>query len=98
MARRLVAPAENGVDDSIQFFELNVTILEAAWNACREPLSIKDASNAFGSAGVCEDVEGVAFGRYESHTVPRASSRIPPFYVFSCSAGDAAASAVGIEL
>jgi len=73
-----VPPVEDGLQDGINFFELNVTIPKFARNTGREPMRAKDPSESLASTCICINMDSRLSGLNQSNTIPHESECPPP--------------------
>lgn len=96
-ARKLRSPAEDGENDSVEFFELNITMGVTARNPNGEPAMVEDATGAFRPARIRVNMDDVALREEEMDSIPRGGKCGPPFQIAPDGTTDSAAREGGFE-
>lgn len=90
-APELVAPAQDGVNNSQHLLDLDVVRSMAMWTSDREPVGSKESPKTFGTTGVCVDVKDTSLWGDETDTIPFHCESGPPCDVTASSLGKATA-------
>ncbi|KAJ7340029.1 hypothetical protein DFH08DRAFT_812395 [Mycena albidolilacea] len=90
-APELVAPAQDGVNNSQHFLDLHVMCSMATWAPDREPIGPQESPKTFGTTGVCVDVKDAALRGDETDAVPFHCKSGPPCDVTASGLGKATA-------